>query len=84
MYRICVVEDEIKIQKELKLLLENANYEVAVIENFENVITSTPDVTKLSKTLSTNIFLVKFLTSSTFKLIIESSYFKLSFVYHLL
>lgn len=37
MYRICVVEDEIKIQKELKLLLENANYEVAVIENFENV-----------------------------------------------
>ena len=29
MYRICVVEDEIKIQKELKLLLENANYEVA-------------------------------------------------------
>ena len=37
MYRICVVEDEIKIQKELKLLLENANYEAAVIENFENV-----------------------------------------------
>lgn len=37
MYKICVVEDEIKIQKELKLLLENANYEVAVIETFYNV-----------------------------------------------
>lgn len=37
MYKICVVEDEIKIQKELKLLLENANYQVKIIENFKNV-----------------------------------------------
>lgn len=37
MYKICVVEDEIKIQKELKLLLENANYEVIIIETFYNV-----------------------------------------------
>lgn len=37
MYKICVVEDEIKIQKELKLLLENANYEVIIIETFHNV-----------------------------------------------
>ena len=37
MYKICVVEDEIKIQKELKLLLENANYEVIVIEAFRDV-----------------------------------------------
>lgn len=36
MYKICVVEDEIKIQKELKLLLENANYEVEIIETFED------------------------------------------------
>lgn len=37
MYKICVVEDEVKIQKELKLLLENANYEVKIIETFENI-----------------------------------------------
>lgn len=37
MYKICVVEDEVKIQKELKLLLENANYEVKIIETFQNV-----------------------------------------------
>lgn len=37
MYKICVVEDEVKIQKELKLLLENSNYEVKIIETFENV-----------------------------------------------
>ncbi len=37
MYKICVIEDEIKIQKELKLLLENANYEVIIIDKFENV-----------------------------------------------
>lgn len=37
MYKICVVEDEIKIQKELKLLLENANYEVIIIKIFQNV-----------------------------------------------
>lgn len=38
MYKICVVEDEIKIQKELKLLLENANYEVCIIEIFQDVV----------------------------------------------
>lgn len=37
MYKICVVEDEINIQKELKLLLENANYEVIIIEIFHHV-----------------------------------------------
>ena len=37
MYKICVVEDEVKIQKELKLLLENVNYEVKIIETFENI-----------------------------------------------
>ena len=37
MYKICVVEDEVKIQKDLKLLLENANYEVKIIETFQNV-----------------------------------------------
>lgn len=37
MYKICVIEDEVKIQKELKLLLENANYEVKIIETFENM-----------------------------------------------
>lgn len=37
MYKICVVEDEVKIQKELKLLLENANYEVKIIETLQNV-----------------------------------------------
>lgn len=37
MYKICIVEDEIKIQKELKLLLENANYEVIIIETFQNI-----------------------------------------------
>ena len=38
MYKICVVEDEIKIQKELKLLLENANYEVITVESFKDVV----------------------------------------------
>ena len=37
MYKICVVGDEVKIQKELKLLLENVNYEVNIIETFENI-----------------------------------------------
>ena len=37
MYKICVVEDEVKIQKELKLLLENVNYEVKIIKTYENI-----------------------------------------------
>lgn len=35
--RIAVVEDEEGIRKELKQLLQNALYDVAIIENFENV-----------------------------------------------
>lgn len=38
MYKICVVEDEVKIQKELELLLENANYKVKVIKDFNNIV----------------------------------------------
>ena len=34
MYKICVVEDDIKIQNELKVLLENANYKVEIIKVF--------------------------------------------------
>ena len=37
MYKICVVEDDIKIQNELKVLLENANYKVKIIKVFEDV-----------------------------------------------
>ena len=37
MYKICVVEDDIKIQNELKVLLENANYKVEIIKVFEDV-----------------------------------------------
>ncbi len=55
MYKICVVEDEVKIQKELKLLLENANYEVTVIEIFQDValqiVQSNPDLILLDVVL---------------------------------
>lgn len=51
MYKICIVEDEVKIQKELEVLLENANYKVKVIKDFNNiagqVISCNPDLVLL-------------------------------------
>ena len=37
MYKIMIVEDDIEIREELKLLLQNNGYEVKVTTNFENV-----------------------------------------------
>lgn len=37
MYKITIVEDEQDIREELLILLENANYEVRIITNFEEV-----------------------------------------------
>ena len=37
MFKIIVVEDDLNIRTELKILLQNALYDVVVIENFENV-----------------------------------------------
>ena len=38
MYRILVIEDDPDIRAELKLLLENALYEVDVIEDFTQIV----------------------------------------------
>lgn len=40
MYRICIVEDDIKIRNELSIFLNKNGYETVKIENFENVITN--------------------------------------------
>lgn len=37
MYKIMIVEDDIEIREELKILLQNNGYEVKVTTNFENV-----------------------------------------------
>ncbi|WP_032122445.1 response regulator transcription factor [Clostridium amazonitimonense] len=37
MFKIIVVEDDLNIRTELNILLQNALYDVVVIENFENV-----------------------------------------------
>uniref|UniRef100_UPI003AB88C78 response regulator transcription factor n=1 Tax=Eisenbergiella sp. TaxID=1924109 RepID=UPI003AB88C78 len=48
MYRILVIEDDPDIRAELKLLLENALYEVDVIEDFTQIVSQaeacTPDL----------------------------------------
>lgn len=41
MYRILVIEDDPDIRAELKLLLENALYEVDVIEDFTQIVSQT-------------------------------------------
>ncbi len=37
MYKIMIVEDDIEIREELKILLQNNGYEVKVVTNFENI-----------------------------------------------
>ena len=37
MYKIMIVEDDIEIREELKILLQNNGYEVKVVTDFENV-----------------------------------------------
>lgn len=37
MYKIMIVEDDIEIREELKILLQNNGYEVKVVTNFEDV-----------------------------------------------
>lgn len=55
MFKIIVVEDDLNIRRELNTLLQNALYDVVVIENFENVekqiIDSTGDIVLLDVNL---------------------------------
>ena len=44
MYKIMIVEDDIEIREELKILLQNNGYEVKVTTNFENVLKINPDL----------------------------------------
>lgn len=37
MYKILVIEDDIEIREELKILLQNSGYEVNIITDFKNV-----------------------------------------------
>ena len=38
MKKIIIIEDELSIREELKSLLENANYQVIIIDNFNNIL----------------------------------------------
>ena len=48
MYKIAIIEDEVNIQEELKVLLENARYEVYVVKNYaqgvQEILVYQPDL----------------------------------------